>query len=451
MTNLDFSFIFLLLLATQFSIKLYLAQRQVRHVLQHRDQVPASFQDRISLENHQRAADYTSAKVSLAMFDMLAQSIWLVVLTTGGLLSTLQASLATAWLFLFPDELPGTGIDFQISLMMTVIVLGSLIDIPFSLWRQFVIDERFGFNRMTLGLWFSDQLKGIAISVMIGIPFLALVLWMMQQTGQHWWLWVWGAWMLFQLGVMILWPTWIAPMFNRFEPMQEGEVKAAVESLLKRCGFSSQGLFVMDGSKRSAHGNAYFTGMGKAKRIVFFDTLLAQLTPKEIEAVLAHELGHFKHRHILKRIVLSAVFSFLALALLAWVMNQPWFYRGLGLIPLPGSQAAAALLLFSLVLPVFLFPIQPLMSWWSRKHEFEADAYAASQTEAADLESALVKLMKDNAATLTPDPLHSAIYDSHPPAPIRITRLQALSQHFKHAATVTGVANGKVPHAASGR
>jgi len=240
-------------------------------------------------------------------------------------------------------------------------------------------------------------------------------------------------------------------MFNRFEPMQEGEVKAAVESLLKRCGFSSQGLFVMDGSKRSAHGNAYFTGMGKAKRIVFFDTLLAQLTPKEIEAVLAHELGHFKHRHILKRIVLSAVFSFLALALLAWVMNQPWFYRGLGLIPLPGSQAAAALLLFSLVLPVFLFPIQPLMSWWSRKHEFEADAYAASQTEAADLESALVKLMKDNAATLTPDPLHSAIYDSHPPAPIRITRLQALSRHFKHAATVTGVANGKVPHAASGR
>jgi STE24 endopeptidase len=271
---------------------------------------------------------------------------------------------------------------------------------------------------------------------------------MMQQTGQHWWLWVWATWMIFQLSVMVIWPTWIAPLFNRFEPLQEGEVKDAVESLLNRCGFSSQGLFVMDGSKRSAHGNAYFTGMGQAKRIVFFDTLLNQLSTPEIEAVLAHELGHFKHRHILKRIVLSAVFSFLALALLAWVMNQAWFYRGLGLIPLPGSQPAAALLLFSLAIPVFLFPIQPLMSWWSRKHEFEADAYAASQTRAADLESALIKLMKDNAATLTPDPLHSAIYDSHPPAPIRIARLQHLSEPL---GSVVGLAGGKAPQAASGR
>lgn len=448
MTNLDFSLIFLLLLATQFSIKLYLAQRQIRHVLRHRHQVPLPFRERISLENHQRAADYTAAKVSLGMVDLLVQSIWLVMLTAGGLLSSLQSLLASAWLLLFPDDLPGPALDFQISLIMLVILLGSIIDIPFSLWRQFVIDQRFGFNRMTLGLWFSDQIKGLAISVILGIPFLVLVLWMMQQTGQHWWLWVWATWMIFQLAVMVIWPTWIAPLFNRFEPLQEGEVRTAVESLLNRCGFSSQGLFVMDGSKRSAHGNAYFTGMGQSKRIVFFDTLLAQLSSREIEAVLAHELGHFKHRHILKRIVLSAVFSFFALALLAWVMNQAWFYRGLGLIPLPGSQASAALLLFSLVIPVFLFPIQPLMSWWSRKHEFEADAYAASQTQAADLESALIKLIKDNAATLTPDPIHSAIYDSHPPASIRIARLQALSERLGSA---VGLANGKTPQAASTR
>ncbi|NCW25514.1 MAG: M48 family peptidase, partial [Betaproteobacteria bacterium] len=246
MTNLDFSLIFLLLLATQFSIKLYLAQRQIRHVLRHRHQVPLPFRERISLENHQRAADYTAAKVSLGMVDLLVQSIWLVMLTAGGLLSSLQSLLASAWLLLFPDDLPGPGLDFQISLIMLVILLGSIIDIPFSLWRQFVIDQRFGFNRMTLGLWFSDQIKGLAISVILGIPFLVLVLWMMQQTGQHWWLWVWATWMIFQLAVMVIWPTWIAPLFNRFEPLQEGEVRTAVESLLNRCGFSSQGLFVMD-------------------------------------------------------------------------------------------------------------------------------------------------------------------------------------------------------------
>ena len=435
MTHLDFSLIFALFLATQFSIKLYLAQRQIRHVMSHRDHVPAAFQDRISLDSHRRAADYTHAKASAAMFEWLIQSIWLVILTIGGLLSTIQSLVASLWLYWFPDDMPGPGLDFQITWMMTVFVLGSVIDLPFSLWRQFVIDERFGFNRMNLGLWLSDLFKSMIISAMLGIPFLALILWVMSQAGTYWWLWVWLAWMSFQLSVMVLWPTWIAPLFNRFEPLQEGEVKTAVESLLQRCGFSSQGLFVMDGSKRSAHGNAYFTGVGKAKRIVFFDTLLAQLTPKEIEAVLAHELGHFKHRHIVKRIVFSGAFSFLALALLAWIMNQAWFYRGLGLIPLPGSQHAAALLLFSLVLPVFLFPLQPLMSWWSRKHEFEADAYAAAQAEANDLETALIKLVKDNATTLTPDPLHSAIYDSHPPAPIRIERLQHLKFQIGASAT----------------
>lgn len=426
MTPFDFSLIFVLLLATQFSVRLYLAQRQLRHVMQHRDQVPIAFGERISIENHQRAADYTRAKVSATIFEMLVHSLWLIVLTLGGLLTQIQSWIASVLLVWMPDELPGPGLAFQVSLMMTVMVLGSLIDVGFSLWRQFVIDQRFGFNRMSLALWCSDQIKSLVISVLLGVPFLLFVLWMMEQSGARWWLWVWASWMLFQLGVMVLWPSWIAPLFNRFEPLQEGDVKTAVESLLARCGFSSQGLFVMDGSKRSSHGNAYFTGMGKAKRIVFFDTLLAQLSPREIEAVLAHELGHFKHRHLVKRLLLSAAFSFAALALLAWVMDQSWFYRGLGLIPLPGSQNAAALLLFSLVLSVFLFPLQPLMSWWSRQHEFEADAYAASQTDAADLESALIKLVKDNAATLTPDPLHSAVYDSHPPAPIRIARLQQL-------------------------
>lgn len=426
MTPFDFSLIFVLLLATQFSVRLYLAQRQLRHVMQHRDQVPIAFGERISIENHQRAADYTRAKVSATIFEMLVHSLWLIVLTLGGLLTQIQSWIASVWLVWMPDELPGPGLAFQVSLMMTVMVLGSLIDVGFSLWRQFVIDQRFGFNRMSLALWCSDQIKSLVISVLLGVPFLLFVLWMMEQSGARWWLWVWASWMLFQLGVMVLWPSWIAPLFNRFEPLQEGDVKTAVESLLARCGFSSQGLFVMDGSKRSSHGNAYFTGMGKAKRIVFFDTLLAQLSPREIEAVLAHELGHFKRRHLVKRLLLSAAFSFAALALLAWVMDQSWFYRGLGLIPLPGSQNAAALLLFSLVLSVFLFPLQPLMSWWSRQHEFEADAYAASQTDAADLESALIKLVKDNAATLTPDPLHSAVYDSHPPAPIRIARLQQL-------------------------
>ncbi|NCX61890.1 MAG: M48 family peptidase, partial [Betaproteobacteria bacterium] len=345
MTPFDFSLIFVLLLATQFSVRLYLAQRQLRHVMQHRDQVPIAFGERISIENHQRAADYTRAKVSATIFEMLVHSLWLIVLTLGGLLTQIQSWIASVWLVWIPDELPGPGLAFQVSLMMTVMVLGSLIDVGFSLWRQFVIDQRFGFNRMSLALWCSDQIKSLVISVLLGVPFLLFVLWMMEQSGARWWLWVWASWMLFQLGVMVLWPSWIAPLFNRFEPLQEGDVKTAVESLLARCGFSSQGLFVMDGSKRSSHGNAYFTGMGKAKRIVFFDTLLAQLSPREIEAVLAHELGHFKHRHLVKRLLLSAAFSFAALALLAWVMDQSWFYRGLGLIPLPGSQNAAALLL----------------------------------------------------------------------------------------------------------
>jgi len=424
---LQFTVIFLALLSTQFSLRVLLALRQLRHVVRHRHAVPEAFEHAISLESHQRAADYTRAKVGLALSELLVHTLWLLLLTVGGGLAWVQSMLGTLWASVFPAELPGPGLDYQLSLILTVIALGSLLDLPFSWWRHFVVDERFGFNRMTLRLWLSDGIKGVLVGAALGIPFLMLVLWLMDRTADHWWLWAWAAWMVFQIGVLVLWPTLIAPLFNRFEPLEDGPLRDRVEALLRRCGFSSSGLFVMDGSRRSTHGNAYFTGLGRAKRIVFFDTLMRQLGSHEIEAVLAHELGHFKHRHILQRMLLSAALSLAALALLGWTMQQAWFYRGLGLVPLPGSQAACALVLFSLVLPVFLFPLQPLMSWWSRRHEFEADAYAARQTQPDDLISALVKLYKDNAATLTPDPLHSAIYDSHPPAPIRIARLRTLA------------------------
>jgi len=427
MSTSQFTLAFLALLATQFSLRMLLALRHLRHVVRHRGAVPDAFQHSISLESHQRAADYTRAKIGLGMSELLVHTLWLLLLTVGGGLAWIQSELGTVWATAFPEELPGPGLDYQVSLMLVVVALGSLLDLPFSWWRHFRVDARFGFNRMSLGLWLSDGIKGVLVGAALGIPFLVLVLWLMDRAAAQWWVWAWAAWIGFQLVVLVLWPTLIAPLFNRFEPLEDGLLRDRVEALLRRCGFSSKGLFVMDGSRRSAHGNAYFTGMGRAKRIVFFDTLMSQLRTSEIEAVLAHELGHFRHQHILQRMLVSAVMSLAALALLGWMLEQPWFYRGLGLVPLPGSQAACALILFALVLPTFLFPLQPLMSWWSRRHEFEADAYAAQQTQAADLISALVKMYKDNAATLTPDPLHSAIYDSHPPAPIRIARLRALA------------------------
>jgi STE24 endopeptidase len=427
MTTSQFTLAFLALLATQFSLRMLLALRHLRHVVRHRGAVPDAFQHTISLESHQRAADYTRAKIGLAVSELLVHTLWLLLLTVGGGLAWIQSALGTVWATAFPEEVPGPGLDYQMSLMLVVVALGSLLDLPFSWWRHFRVDARFGFNRMSLRLWVSDLVKGVLVGAALGIPFLVLVLWLMDRAAAQWWIWAWAAWIGFQFVVLVLWPTLIAPLFNRFEPLEDGPLRERVEALLRRCGFSSKGLFVMDGSRRSAHGNAYFTGMGRAKRIVFFDTLMNQLRASEIEAVLAHELGHFRHQHILQRMLVSAVMSLAALALLGWMMEQPWFYRGLGLVPLPGSQAACALILFALALPAFLFPLQPLMSWWSRRHEFEADAYAAQQTQAADLISALVKMYEDNAATLTPDPLHSAIYDSHPPAPIRIARLRALA------------------------
>jgi len=424
---MHFTLVFLAFLTAQFSLRMVLALRHLRHVVRHRGAVPDDFQHSISLANHQRAADYTRAKIGLASSELLVQTLWIVLLTVGGGLGWIQSTVGTIWATLFPEELPGPGLDYQVSLILVVLLLGALLDLPFSWWRHFRTDARFGFNRMSFWLWASDGIKGLLVGAALGIPFLVFVLWLMERTAGFWWVWAWTAWIAFQLAVMLLWPTLIAPLFNRFEPLEEGPLRARVEALLRRCGFSSKGLFVMDGSRRSAHGNAYFTGLGRAKRIVFFDTLMSQLGADEIEAVLAHELGHFKHRHLLQRMVSSAVTSFFALAVLGWIMEQAWFYRGLGLVPLPGSQAACALILFAIVLPVFLFPLQPLMSWWSRRHEFEADAYAARHARAADLISALVKMTKDNAATLTPDPLHSAVFDSHPPAPIRIARLRALA------------------------
>ena len=307
--------------------------------------------------------------------------------------------------------------------MFSVMLLSGLVDLPFSLYKQFVIEARHGFNRMTVALFASDLLKQTLLGLVIGAPVLATVLWLMEAMGSLWWLYVWLFWSVFNLLMLFIFPTWIAPLFNKFTPLPDGEAKQRIEALLKRCGFRSNGLFVMDGSKRSAHGNAYFTGFGNNKRIVFFDTLLERLSPSETEAVLAHELGHFRKRHVLQRMLLMFASSLLFLALLGQLIDAPWFYAGLGV---PAQSTALALTLFFLVVPVFLFPLTPLTSYWSRRHEFEADAYAAEHTAAGELVHALVKLYDDNAATLTPDPLHSLFYDSHPPAALRILRLQGV-------------------------
>jgi STE24 endopeptidase len=412
---------FLVFLALSVSVRLWLASRQIRHVVAHRDSVPPQFAHRITPEAHRRAADYTVAKVKLGLLDSLISAVVLVTLTLLGGLQWLAGLWAT-WL-------PDANLLQQLAIVVSVVVLTSLIEIPLDAYRQFRLEARFGFNRMTPSLFVADLLKGAALGAAIGIPLLACVLWLMQQAGEYWWLWAWVVWTAFNLVILLVYPTLIAPLFNKFKPLEPGAVRSRVESLLSRCGFASNGLFVMDGSRRSAHGNAYFTGFGKGKRIVFFDTLLSRLDVDEIEAVLAHELGHFKKRHIVKRLGLSFVGSLLALALLGYLSRQIWFYQGLGvdIDPLAGAPAGIALLLFVLALPAFTFVLRPLMTWISRKDEFEADAYAASLADPARLTSALVKLYEDNASTLTPDPVHSAFYDSHPPAAIRIDRLSSLA------------------------
>lgn len=419
MTAVAFTWLFAFALLASVATKLWLATRQIRHVVRHRETVPETFAARIGASAHRRAADYTVARTRLAMLETVIGAIVLLGFTLFGGLQ---------WLLdVWGALLPGQPFLRQIAFAGAVIAIGALLDVPIQWYRQFRLEQRFGFNRMTPRLFIVDALKGAAISAALGLPLLALVLWLMRSAGEWWWAWAWAAWVVFNLAVLVLYPTVIAPMFNRFEPLADADVRKRVEALLARCGFASKGLFVMDGSRRSAHGNAYFTGLGRSKRIVFFDTLLSRLTPQEIEAVLAHELGHFRYRHVQKRIALVFVASLAGLWLLAWLARQNWFYQGLGVTPGLGEFDAAALVLFLLVVPVFTFLLQPLFSWASRRHEFEADAFAARQAEAGDLVSALVKLYEDNASTLTPDPVHSAFYDSHPPASQRIGRLGGLA------------------------
>jgi STE24 endopeptidase len=420
MTATSFTVLFAIALAAMVGTRLWLARRQIAHVIAHRDRVPVAFADRIALPAHHKAADYTTAKQTLLRVETIVDALLLLALTFGGGLAAL-----IAWTGALP-----IGPLWQDTLLIgAVAMIGAVVNLPFAWYSTFVIEERFGFNRMTLKLWVADLVKGVAIGAALGLPLLLLVLWLMREAGERWWLMAWGVWMAFQLLVLVLYPTVIAPIFNRFEPLPSGEARARIESLLARCGFSSSGLYVMDGSKRSGHGNAYFTGFGRAKRVVFFDTLLARLSGDELEAVLAHELGHFKLKHVVKRILWSAAFSLVFLGALAWLMREPWFYAGLGvpsdLVAASIARPGVALSLFLLAFPVFTFVLSPIAASYSRRHEFEADAFAARTASGPALVQALVKLYEDNASTLTPDPMHSAFYDSHPPAAVRVARLQA--------------------------
>lgn len=406
----SFSLAFLLALALMVVIRLWLSQRQIAHVQAHRTQVPEQFRGRLELAAHQKAADYTIVQTRFGRLALVSEVVVLLAFTFGGGLQALHDFWHTRV----------DGLFFGVVLIFSVMAISSVVDVPFAVYRQFVIEQRFGFNRMTFSLFVIDHLKQLALGLVIGTPVLLAVLWLMEKMGAYWWLYVWLFWCSFNLLILFLYPTWIAPLFNRFTPLDDAPLKARIEALLERCGFASSGLFVMDGSKRSNHGNAYFTGFGKTKRIVFFDTLLGRLQPAEVEAVLAHELGHFKHRHVIKRIVLLFSMSLAFLACLGQLIDAAWFYRGLGV---EAQNTAVALTLFFFVVPVFTFLLTPLMSLLSRKHEFEADRYAGEHASADALIKALVKLYEENAATLTPDPLHSLFYDSHPPAALRIARL----------------------------
>src|SRR5271165_779512 len=409
-----FSALFVLALAVWLGLQLWLARRQVQHVLAHRATVPAHFADRIGLAAHQKAADYTAVRTRVAVIDRLIDTALLLWLTLGGGLALIAAWTAT---------LPVAPLVRDVLLIVAVVLLTGALGLPLAWYRTFVIEQRFGFNRMSLRMWIIDLIKVALIGAVLGIPLLSLVLWLMARAGALWWLYAWLVWVGFQILMLALYPTLIAPLFNTFRPLTDLGLKERVERLLARCGFAARGLYVMDGSKRSAHGNAYFTGFGGARRIVLFDTLLSRLAPEEIEAVLAHELGHFKLKHVLKRAAWSAVASLALLALLGWLVGEPWFYAGLG-VPGPAPRYGVALVLFMLALPVFTFLASPLAAMYARRHEFEADRYAAGNASASALVAALVKLYEDNANTLTPDPLHSAFFDSHPPAPVRIARLE---------------------------
>lgn len=416
MNSYTFSVLFVVFLSITVSLQFWLSSRQLRHVARHRAAVPAEFAEKISLEAHQKAADYTIAKTRFGLISLFVSVLVLLGFTLFGGLQLLAATLF---------QCLGDGMSYQLSLIVAFALISGAIDLPFDLYRQFVLEEKFGFNKMTLKLFFSDMIKGGLIGAAIGLPLVWVVISLMDKSGNLWWLYAWLVWSGFQLLMMLIFPTWIAPLFNKFTPLADEALRTRIEDLMQRVGFASSGLFVMDGSKRSAHGNAYFSGFGKTKRIVFFDTLIERLAPQEVEAVLAHELGHFKLKHIVKRMVVMFAVSLGFLALLGYLKQQIWFYTGLSVDPVSfaSSNSAMALILFMLTLPVFTFILSPITAINSRKHEFEADAFAVKHTNANDLVSALVKLYEDNASTLTPDPVHSAFYDSHPPASIRIAHL----------------------------
>ena len=412
---------FAIALALQLLVQLWLNTRQVRYVAQHRHEVPQSFASHISLAAHQKAADYTLAKARFGLLHMAWGAVILLGWTLLGGLNALQGTLLQ-WM--------EPGVVQQLVLLAAFAAISGLLDLPFSLYQTFVLEARFGFNKNTPAIWLGDLLKSTLLAAIIGLPIAWIILWFMGATGSLWWLWAWGIWTGFQLLLMWIFPTYIAPLFNKFEPLADESLKARVTSLMQRCGFAAKGLFVMDGSRRSAHANAYFTGFGASKRVVFYDTLLKQLSPEEVEAVLAHELGHFKHKHITKRMIGMFALSLVGFAVLGWLSQQVWFYTGLGVLPSaalafgqPSYDDALALLLFILALPVFTFWIAPLMAHFSRRDEFEADAYAMQQASGAALASALLKLYEDNASTLTPDPVYARYYYSHPPAVERLARM----------------------------
>ena len=414
--SLTWTLLFSAALVLGLLLKLYLSSRQIRHVARHRDTVPPAFAATISLASHQKAADYTLTKARFGLLELAFGSAVLLGWTLLGGLDSLNQALANSALAQWGP------LATQMALVAGFGLISGALDLPFTLYSTFRIEERFGFNKMSLQLWLADLFKSTLVGMVIGLPIVALILWLMDSAGPLWWLWAWAAWMGFNLLVLVLYPTVIAPIFNKFKPLEDDSLKARVTALMQRCGFAAKGLYVMDGSKRSAHANAYFTGFGAAKRVVFYDTLLKQLSPAEVDAVLAHELGHFKHKHIIQRIVMLFAMSLAGFALIGYLSQQIWFYTGLGVRPNLGAPNDA-LLLFMLAIPLFSFFISPLMAQLSRQHEFQADAYAAMQTDGRDLASALLKLYQDNASTLTPDPVFVKFYYSHPPASERLARM----------------------------
>ncbi len=405
--------VFIVALLSATAVELWLAARQVAEVRRHRSQVPGPFASAVTLAEHSKAADYTIAKLRLGRIGTVVDTALALLLTVGGGIAAVDAlfrhtHLAEPWL--------GLGVIASIALLM------QLVSLPLSLWRTFRLEAAFGFNRTTPALYVADLLKGLALAVLLGGPLLLAMLLLMEHAGRWWWAWAWGLWLAVMFFMAWAWPAFIAPLFNKFSPLQDAQLRTRIEALLGRCGFASKGVFVVDNSRRSSHGNAYFTGIGRHKRIVFFDTLLERLAHPEVEAVLAHELGHFRLKHVRKRLLLSIVLTGAGLALLGWLTRQSGFYGALG-VPVPSTHAA--LLLFVLVVPAFTFFITPLSSLWSRRHEFEADDFARQNADAGELAAALVKLHRDNASTLTPDPVYAAFYYSHPPPMARIARLRA--------------------------